>query len=528
MPRLITNQQVLPQTISLLLLYLAMVLIPTEGQARIERVRATWRTDPATTMVIGWDQISGGRPAIFYDTEDHGTNREAYTSRQPPSWANQAKGMNNVFVRLEGLRPNTTYYFLITDTEGTSQRYSFRTAPNTAHHRLSIIAGSDSRNNREVRQQANKLVSKLRPHFVLFGGDMTDSGTPEQWKDWFNDWQLTIGSDGRVFPIVVARGNHEESNEVMSKLFDVVNPKVFYGLTFGGDLLRVYTLNTQYPGGGDQRDWLGRDLQAHQNMTWRLAQYHEAIQPHTAGKRPRKELILQWATLFHKFKVQAVIESDAHVVKTTWPIKPGVGPGSEEGFVRDDKQGTVYLGEGGWGAPLRTADDSKVWTREMGKFNQFKWIFVDKYSIEVRTVKTAGTEQVAEVNHADIFTPPRALPIWTPASGPVVRIANPNAPKPPTVVQANPTTPAATGAPTPATLDANGNVQLEYTMPTPGLVQLVLFNSSRVEVARLEYKDQAVGPYQKSIDLSKAPRGTYTMLVKGNNELLRRYEIKIP
>jgi hypothetical protein len=458
---------------------------------------------------------------------DHGQNTSAYRYQSPPSRAARAKAMNNVFVRLENLQPNTVYYFVIQDTEGVSKRYSFKTAPDSPQERIAIIAGSDSRNHRMARCDANILVSKLRPHCVVFGGDMTDRDTDAEWREWFDDWQLTIGSDGRIFPIIAARGNHEASNDALVNCFDVPNPDVYYALTLGGNLLRVYTLNTQIPGGGEQRDWLGRDLQAHQNITWRFAQYHQAMRPHNSAKHDREELIAQWATLFHKYKVQLVMESDAHLAKNTWPIRPSTEPGSDAGFIRDDANGTVYTGEGGWGAPLRAADDPKAWTRSYGSFNQFKWIFVDQDKIEVRTVKTEGSNRVAEVNPNNIFAIPYGLVIWSPKEGDVVRIMNSNA-RPQTPVEHN-NNPINGGAEvTNISPDANGNVLINYSLSETALVQLILINSGMQEMARLEYPGQLPGPYQKSLDLSKAPAGQYSLIVKSNNKLNKRFVITIP
>jgi len=59
-----------------------------------------------------------------------------------------------------------------------------------------------------------------------------------------------------------------------------------------------------------------------------------------------------------------VAENDTHLIKRTWPTRPATETGGEEGFVRDDVEGTVYVGEGGWGAPLKVNDDNKCWTRE--------------------------------------------------------------------------------------------------------------------------------------------------------------------
>lgn len=407
--------------------------------ASTDRYRCMWREDPATTMVIGWDQVSGTAPALLYDVVDNGQKAALYKNTARPSYVVAAKGMNNHFVRLTGLKPNTVYYFIIKDSEGVSRRFSFQTAPADANSRISIIAGGDSRNHREARRDANSLVAKLRPHVILFNGDMTGGDTPSEWREWFDDWQLTIGSDGRMFPLVVARGNHEASNKPMIELFDVKSPDVYYAMNIGGNLMRVYTLNTMIPSAGAQRDWLENDLKTQGNSTiWRLAQYHHAIRPHHAAKSEKDELLLNWATLFQKYRVQLGIESDSHITKCTWPVRPSRESGSDEGFIRDDDNGTVYVGEGGWGAPLRENNDDKSWTRNSDSFNHFNWIFVDGQKIEVRTIKTDGSNKVREVDHKNIFSVPVGLVVWTPSNGDVITIRNAKANNPAMAAASNP------------------------------------------------------------------------------------------
>ena len=392
--------------------------------ARVERLRCMWRDDPTTTMVIAWDQSAGLNPILYYTDKNKGGNLEIDAASQIPDRVIATKGMNNHFVRLRGLRPNTIYYFKIKDSEGSTEIYSFQTAPASPYTRLSIIAGGDSRNHRSARISANKLVGKLRPHFVLFGGDMTASDVDSEWLEWFDDWQHTISDDRRLTPIVVARGNHEYSNKTLIDLFDVKSSDLFYAYTFGTDLLRIYTLNSLIPSGGKQQMWLSKDLQRNEYVQWKMAQYHYTIRPHTKGKPEKNDLLLNWATLFYKYQVKLVVESDAHVVKTTYPIKPSRSAESYEGFIRDDEMGTVYVGEGCWGAPLRENDDEKPWTRASGSFNQFKWIFIDRERIEVRTVKTDGADAIGSVDPFNIFIPPIGLRIWEPESGAVLTIEN--------------------------------------------------------------------------------------------------------
>jgi hypothetical protein len=552
--------------VTLLLLFLTPLLL----EATSGRYRCMWRTDPATSIVIGWDQISGDAPVIYYDVIDFGRQVTAYRKNQQPDRIIVAKGMNNHFVRLSNLQPNTVYYFVIKDSDGVSDRMSFKTAPATPNERLSIIAGGDSRNHREARRDANRLVSKLRPHMVVFDGDMTGGDTNQEWKDWFDDWQETMGSDGRLFPIIPARGNHESSNASITELFDVSSNNVYYGLTFGGNLFRLYTLNSLIAPGGSQKIWLEGDLKANAGrVTWKMAQYHQSIRPHTRRKGEKDELLLNWATLFHKYGVDLVMESDAHVVKTTYPIRPSREAGSDEGFIRDDENGTVYIGEGCWGAPLRDADDPKSWTRATGSFNQFKWIFVDQEKIEVRTIRTDGARSVAEVRDRDIFEPPVGLVIWNPPSGDVLTIRNknyqPSAPVAHNSAQQNTDSysgrdklpgeqasaksenndsrveqseekPVATEKPNPddpsdwsmfpkVIPDAKGEVVLKYHLRQGGSVSMQLISPKWQKITELNFDKQPSGNNVKTINMSRVPKGRYLLVIKGPGGIARRYVV---
>ncbi len=398
--------------------------------AHTGKYRLTWREDPSSTMVIGWDQISGNTPIVYYGTQDFDTNYNSYPSNKTADRIVNHKGMSNHFTRLTGLQPNTAYYFVIKDSDGVSERFWFKTAPDDPNTRLSIVAGGDSRNNRTPRQNANRLVAKLRPHAVFFGGDMTDDSTSSQWQNWFDDWQLTIGSDGRIIPVVAARGNHESSNDIRD-LFDIPTAAggEYYALSLGGNLVRTYTLNTEVTPGGTQGDWLVNDLIANSNNHfWAVAQYHRATRPHQSGKSEQNDQYEAWSKPFYTHAVQLVMESDSHVVKRTWPIKPSTASGSDEGFIRvdTDPKRTVYVGEGCWGAPIRSANDSKTWTKATGSFNQFKWLWIDQEKIELRTVKVDNAISVGQLNDNNVFMLPTNIDLWNPNEGSLVTIDNPH------------------------------------------------------------------------------------------------------
>ena len=394
---------------------------PIASQTKFYRLMI--KNDPATSIVIGYSLPSGStlRTKLFYDVKDYGADVIKYSKVAEPTATNEFKSLNNIFVELSGLRADTVYYFVVSDGKGLSPRFSFRTTPAVSTAKLSVIAGGDSRSNQIPRQLANLLVPKLRPHFVMFAGDMTTLGSDEQWAQWFEDWQLTIARDGRMTGVLFTRGNHESSNEILEKLF-YTSSGVYYAVSFANDLLRVYTLNSEMPAAGAQTEWLKGDLAKHESIKYKFAQYHRPIRPHTSGKSDNSGGYTYWAPLFHKFKVDLVSEADAHTVKYTWPIRPSTSAGSQEGFVRDDAAGTVYIGEGCWGAPLRANNDIRAWTRDTARFNSFHWIFVDSKQTEVRTVKVDNAQKVGELTDKNRFTKPANLDVWVPSNGEVITI----------------------------------------------------------------------------------------------------------
>lgn len=392
-------------------LLLLLFLVTSDGWALTARYRCMLRDEPSTTITIGWEQVTGANPVVYYGTSATGNN---YPYKAYPNRTIHAKGMHNHFARLSKLRPNTVYYFIIKDTEGNSRQFSFKTLPDDYDSRLSIIGGGDSRNHRIARQNANKMVANCRPHFVLFAGDMTGGDSSREWQQWLDDWQLTIAKDGRMTALIAARGNHERSDASIVDMFDVPHEMVYYGLTFARGLLRIYTLNSMQSSSSAQLAWLEKDLRESQTIGWRMAQYHHPIRPHNSRKHEQEYMRLHWGPLFFTYGMDLALECDSHLSKITWPIRASNNrqePGYDEGFVRDPA-GTVFVGEGGWGAPLRAADDTKRWTRASGSFNQVKWFFVDLGKIEIRTIITENANEVGALTDDTRFYMPTQLDLW--------------------------------------------------------------------------------------------------------------------
>ncbi|MFT7299532.1 MAG: hypothetical protein ACI9WO_002356 [Sphingobacteriales bacterium] len=431
-------------------------------------LRTMYATDPATSFTLGFSQDpaspqNGSDFKLYYGTSDFGIDKVKYAEENEPLdvyRTTNLKNLDHFFFQLKDLTPNTPYYYVISwedlaGNEYTSKRFWTPTLSNNPNDDLSIIAGGDSRADLEnpdqtaqsiiIRQEANKMVAKLRPHLIAFGGDFTFANTASEWSDWFTDWELTYTDDNKITPIVAAIGNHEyppfgatdAGSIVVDQMFDVPSKDIYYALNFHGSLLRLYTLNSEMAIPGDQSKWLVNDLKENDlKVNWKMAQYHKPIRPHEAGKSDLNDAFENWAQPFYDYQVRLVVESDAHVVKTTYPVMPSFesdgtvicGETVDHNFVRTQFRGTTFVGEGTWAA-LRSGNDAKRWTKDMGGFNQVKWIWINKDSIEVRTVITFDIEDenyvsdIENLTEENRFSEPEGIKIWDPkTSGKITTI----------------------------------------------------------------------------------------------------------
>ncbi len=308
-----------------------------------------WHADPAHQALIAWTtEDAGSASVVHFDVESHAGDPNAYANAMNLVTTGEYSDGGQFYHHavLDGLEPSTRYYFAV-ETDGfISEERWFVSGPEDDRP-IRLLYGGDSRSDSENRRAMNDRIAALvdeDPNTIalVHGGDYINDGDDwSQWAEWLYDHQNVVTADGRMLPIVPARGNHEAGAEIYNEVFGFPGGAETNYWTMGiGPQIRFVQLDSNVSHGGDQRDFLEQELQAAQDSRWILANYHRPAFP--AVKSPGDALV-QWVPLFEQYNADLVCESDGHVLKRTVPIRNG----------EMDPTGIVYVGEGGLGVSQR-------------------------------------------------------------------------------------------------------------------------------------------------------------------------------
>lgn len=391
-----TRPAIVPASLALILTLAAAPLqadAPLTG-SQPAQWRVVWHADPATSATVLWstaEQASSSTLRFRAKDSDAAMDEVLAESGRYTGGSTQ---LYHHRARMSELQPDTAYEIQMVSDANESPLFYFTTAP-ADDRPLSILHGGDSRSDSQTRRQVNRMMAKLVADAaasndpaddilaLAHGGDYIVTGTNmDLWSSWMTDHELTTGDDGRLLPIIPARGNHDKGapfNEVFG--FPADDPN-YYAINLSSQI-RLVTLNSEISTAGEQAAWLADELAASRPQhRWLLVQYHRPVYP--AVKGPGAGL-LSWVPLFEKYNVDLVCESDGHVIKRTVPI-------------RDDKQdpsGVVYIGEGGLGVPQRTPKTDRWYLQPPGMAAAGHHVFVltfDDKTLRGRCVGLEGQE----------------------------------------------------------------------------------------------------------------------------------------
>lgn len=317
----------------------------------------TWQNDPTSTMTIRW--LSKKNEAV-HQIEYCQVGTSDWQKKQAVSKALPEHAPFDInSVELTALKADSIYRFHILPSK---DEHLFQTMPSTDDNAVRFIVGGDLYDkDLDVYELTAKKVAEHNPRFVLLGGDLAYSVSDKhkshddfsKWLGFLTSWSKLLKNQAGIhIPVLPAIGNHETKGFFHKT---PINAPFFYAL-FGpsgykiirfGTYLSIALLDSgiTHPVGGNQTDWLKKELSSQINIRHRFAIYHVPAFPSARSYRGKINTSIRrnWCPLFETYGIHAAFEHHDHCFKRTHPlIKESV-----------DKFGVVYFGDGCWGTTPR-------------------------------------------------------------------------------------------------------------------------------------------------------------------------------
>jgi acid phosphatase type 7 len=339
------------------------------ASAKPQHLRILFEQQPAREAVVSWTTtVPGTRHVVHFDTEPRSGDTEAYAQQATqvvsgaytllPSETEMAAWYHHV--PLTGLEPSTTYYLTVESDGETLGEYHFVTAPDD-DRAVALLVGGDSRVGDErvypgnARRRMNARMRTLfeaNPHVLALAhtADYTNRAYWSELYHWLNDhFEMTTTADGRLLPIIPARGNHDLDVGFEEMFLWPGRVEEFYYASQLNSQTVLITLNTEISRSGDQQDWLAATLPRVRPVNqWVVAAFHRPAFPSVRAFDSGEPQRRAWVPLFERYDVDLVAVGHDHSLKRTVPILDG----------RADPRGIVYIGDGGLGVrPREVAGD---------------------------------------------------------------------------------------------------------------------------------------------------------------------------
>jgi hypothetical protein len=339
-------------------------------------VYLTWgQEDTTTTMTVYYHTIGPAEGShVYYDVVPRDGNPASY-AYHATGFEKRREGVDRTVhvVELTGLEPGTSYFFVVGDPlSGFREERRFRTVRDDGSP-IRFVVGGDMGTGLLPRMISARAAAQ-NPDFALLGGDIAYAwGRYEdyrQWPAWFSDWEATMRTpDGHLIPMVVAIGNHEVDHRLRSPASDAERAPFFtlffhqhpegrsYFLRRFGARLAVWVLDSGHLAGfaGAQEAWLERSLREHRDTRFRFALYHVSLFPSHRPYYERSSMAgrKHWVPHFDAFQLTAAFEHHEHLLKRSHPLR--------DGALAADGEGTLYIGDGGWGKSHVRKPEGERW-----------------------------------------------------------------------------------------------------------------------------------------------------------------------
>ncbi|HKX86049.1 MAG TPA: metallophosphoesterase [Flavobacterium sp.] len=337
----------------------------TSAPPSVTQKHIRWGTtkNPLEGLTVSWtnstgattDRIKWGYTTSYEQGTNNVTSRSGYSASANKFFSFTFPGV---------LTPNAIIYYSLYDSVSAvwSAQKTFTTSPPLNTNAFTFAAVGDSRTNVGVWNTISTLTNNRNPAFVVFNGDIVDTGSSaSQWNAWFDNGNNLIANK----VILHAQGNHDvASASYYQNIFDLPKnntpqTELYYSVEYGEAIF--ICLNSETPGDTAQRTWLTNTLAANVNKKWKIISFHKPF--YTVGPHAG-EMDAYWNTWFKAFDdygVDLILTGHDHLYERFKPINRNVSttvPVANYGSLAGEGRCQVVCG--GAGAPLYSAGSSSL------------------------------------------------------------------------------------------------------------------------------------------------------------------------
>jgi len=349
---------------------------------------------------------------IMWETSDGASSEVSYWETERVHW-----GLNGKFktigdpiivsiedsykyihsVKINDLKPATTYHYRVSSINKNNDTVSsginpFKTAvpkdiPFSFVVTSETAGGGDMINNMMFEQ-----ISKYRPDFLIFAGDMTADGLLR----WHWDQTLFIPAKEMLksTPFYMCLGNHENNSEWFYKFTAFPEPKNYYSFDYGNthftcldstsfvkydlDGNYYYANKDELKPGSAQFDFLVEDLKS-ADSTWKIVYFH--YPPYVSGDF-QVEQMRALSPVLEKYGVDIVFNSHTLVYERSHPIKANKV---------DLDNGIIYIVNGGASVMPEWFNNKRAWhTAQALAIPNFIQVIIADSSLELHAISHEG------------------------------------------------------------------------------------------------------------------------------------------
>ncbi len=337
----------------------------TSAPASTTQKHIRWGTtkNPLEGLTISWtnstsattDQIKWGYTTSYEQGTSNVTSRAGYSSSTNKFFSFTFPGVLNA--------NSVIYYSLYDSVSGVwSAQRTFTTNPPLNTNTFTFAAVGDSRTNVNVWNNISTLTNNRNPAFVVFNGDIVDTGSSaSQWDSWFDNGTNLVANK----LILHAQGNHDvASASYYQNIFDLpknntAQTELYYSVEYGEAVF--ICLNSETPGDVNQYNWLKTILAANSNKKWKIISFHKPF--YTVGPHAG-EMNSYWNTWFKAFDdygVDLILTGHDHMYERFKPINRNLSTtNSVANYGSLPTEGRCQIVCGGAGAPLYSAGSSSL------------------------------------------------------------------------------------------------------------------------------------------------------------------------